>query len=340
MIVFKVIRNLLIAATVSVVVIIIAMVTLSGPYTKPELNEPESLPPPPLEELLPSGLRVDRVLLHLLDGTEVLEMSMERYLIGVTAAEMPAGFPIEALKAQVVAARTMVLYNTLVSTKPRHPEVSVCTDFNCCMAYSSDEQLRDKWGESYTENILRIINAVVDTDGLYMTYGSEPILAVFHSSSAGKTESSGDVWLTALPYLVCVGSPESGIDVPDYVSTVTKSFSEFIETITDAYPNAVFDDDAASWISEITYTPSGRISELVIGGVTVKGTVLRSMFNLRSTAIVIEFHNGETIFTVTGYGHGVGMSQYGAASMARDGKTYRDILSAYYSRISFSLFSV
>lgn len=339
MIFINIIGKLGIALLVLVVILLFALMTISGPYKEPQVSvvaPPPSLPP--LEELLPEGLREDsEIMLRVLSGGSVVEMSMERYLLSVVAAEMPASFPLEALKAQAIAARTMVLYNVQVLPSPIHPQADVCTDYSCCMAYKSDNQLRESWGDGYLDNIMRIISAVVGTDGIYMLYDDEPILAVFHSSSAGKTESSGNVWLVDLPYLVSVNTPETDATVPDFVTTVSVSYSEFIGVITGAYPDAdLGDDDAGTWVNDIIYTESGRILELTIGGVTIKGTELRSLFNLRSTAIAIEFDEGGAVFTVTGYGHGVGMSQYGAATMARDGSYHKDILSAYYRGVVFS----
>ena len=337
---FGLIRKLMLSLIVMAIVSLFAMVSLSGPYKDPQdagTEPPPSPSLPPLDQLLPEGPRADAdMMLHVLSGGEIVEMSMERYLIGVVAAEMPAGFPLEALKAQSIAARTIVLYNIQVTPSQLHPQADACTDYKCCMAFLRDDQLREGWGDSYLDNIMRIISAVVGTDGVYMLYDNEPILALFHSSSAGKTESSGNVWMTDLPYLVSVDSPESSADDPNYIKAVSVSGSDFKDIITESYPDAVFGDDAGLWITDIAYTESGRILELTIGGAVVKGTELRSMFDLRSTAITIEISDNNIIFTVTGYGHGVGMSQYGAASMARDGKQAKEILSVYYEGVVFS----
>ena len=290
---------------------------------------------PPFEELLPDFVRGDdTVTLRVLDGEDVVEMSLERFLIGVTAAEMPASFEVEALKAQAVTARTNIAYNMQVSPKSRHPDAHVCTDHNCCMAYRSDGQLRERWGIEYVELITKIITAVTDTDGAVVLLGGSPILAVFHSSSAGRTESSGNVWLQDLPYLQSVPSPETAEQVPGYVSAHTVSHKVFTDMFTEEYPDADFSVNVDSWVTDITYTSSGRVDEISLGGVRVKCTRLRSIFGLRSTAVTIRLTAGDVIFTTTGYGHGVGMSQYGANAMALSGKGYKDILSAYYTGCS------
>jgi stage II sporulation protein D len=153
---------------------------------------------------------------------------------------------------------------------------------------------------------------------------------VFHPSSAGKTEAASAVWSSDLPYLVSVDSPETSADVPNYVSSVTVTTQEFKDTILAAHPDAVFPDDTTQWLSDIEYTDSDRIHTLRIGGTTVTGSELRSMFSLRSTAISFDISESAITMTSTGYGHGVGMSQYGANVLAESGSTFDEILALYY----------
>ena len=324
------IKRIVFSIFIILIMVLAVLASLSDPLQKlPMLS---NRPLPPLDELIPQGTRADTdVTLRILLGDGIEEISMERYVIGVVAAEMPATFELDALMAQAVAARTNALYNIYIKPKLNHPGADICTDYFCCAAYSNDEFLRDKWENAYVINITRVIDAVLSTDGEYISYEDEPILAVFHSSSAGKTETSGNVWLTDLPYLQSVDSPETEENVPDYISSVAIPGSVFSEKVKDVYPDAVFSGAEKSWIKDITHTESGRVKELVIGGVTIKGTQLRSMFDLRSTAVVFEWDQGNIVFTTTGYGHGVGMSQYGANVMAKGGIGYRDILSAYYT---------
>ena len=137
-----------------------------------------------------------------------------------------------------------------------------------------------------------------------------------------------------LPYLQSVDSPETAEDVPGFVTSVTVSRSMFEETVSGVYPEAVLIGSGTSWITDAVYTDSGRLSELTIGGVNVRGTVLRSLFNLRSTAVEYEWFDDELLLTTTGFGHGIGMSQYGANVMAQNGSNFRDILHHYYTDIS------
>ncbi|MDR1589541.1 MAG: stage II sporulation protein D [Oscillospiraceae bacterium] len=262
----------------------------------------------------------DTTIRVLMDG-DVVTMALDEYLAGAVAGEMPAAFEREALRAQAVAARTLALYRLEVEPNSRHPDADVCTDPGCCMAYAAGTP--DK-----------IIDAVRSTDGIYAAYEDEPILAAFHSSSAGKTEDSGSVWGGELPYLVSVPSPETPEQNEKYTAVVTTPPEEFRGAVTAAYPDAVLDGDASRWITDVSYTRSGRIAALTVGGVEITGTHLRAMFGLGSTAAEITAGEDGIVFVTKGHGHGVGMSQYGANAMAAAGAGFGDILRAYYTGIT------
>lgn len=266
--------------------------------------------------------------LTVLAGDELAETTMAEYLPHAVAAEMPASFHQEALKAQAIAARTYVLYCTR-HENPKHPDADVCTDSGCCLACLDESQLRAAWGADYETNLETINAAVADTDGMLLTYSGEPILAAFHSSSAGKTENGEELW-GKVPYLVCVSSPETGMDVPQYVTTVEVSAGDLRDTVHLIKPDAVFPEDAAAWLGEIERDESGRVKKAVISGTSLTGQELRSLFSLRSTAFTLEYSEGRFLFTVTGHGHGLGMSQYGANVMAKNGFSYTEILAHYY----------
>jgi stage II sporulation protein D len=259
---------------------------------------------------------------------EVREFTMSDYLPGVLAGEMPALFETDALKAQAVAARTYIMY-AAGRTNPNHPEAAVCDDPGCCKAYSDIDTMHSGWGENFDAYYKKISSAVSETDGEYLVYGGAPILAVFHSSSAGVTESSAAVW-GDVPYLVSVDSPETESDVPGYISSVEVSAEDFKATVLEAYPDAELNGEPEYWIGEISKNESGRTSSAAVGGVEIQGTRLRTMFSMRSTAFGVSFADGRFLFSVTGYGHGVGMSQFGANVMARSGIGYKEILLHYY----------
>ncbi|MCL2342377.1 MAG: stage II sporulation protein D [Firmicutes bacterium] len=256
------------------------------------------------------------------------ETTLADYLPGVLAAEMPASFAPEALKAQAVAARTFILYRA-GQQNSRHPEAAVCDDSTCCTAYTNLDDLRGKWGADWAANREKIIDAVQSTDGQYLVFDGAPILAAFHASSAGETEDSGAVW-GALPYLIPVSSPETAADVPNYVSIAEVSANDFQSTVKSAYPGADLSGAPETWLGEAVPDASGRTGSVKIGGVSIEGTALRTMFGLRSTAFTLEYTGGHFLFTVTGSGHGLGLSQYGANVMAEGGADFREILAHYY----------
>ena len=322
------------------------IVSLAKPLSLPETQENKTTPSPSVPESPSPSVDIspeveyvyadDSVSVSVYDGESINILTMTAYLTGVVAAEMPAYFDIEALRAQAVAARTMTLYHMLCYNSEAHPDADVCTDPTCCQAYLSDEELRVKWGGDYEHYIAKISEAVRTTDGECLIYDGQPIQAVFHSSSSALTAESSEVWAYSLPYLLSVESPETSDSVPDYISTVTVSLADFKETVLLYYPDAVFATDTGIWVNDITYTKSGRIGTLRLGGVSVTGPVLRDMFGLRSTAASIDVGEENIIFTTTGYGHGVGMSQYGANALAKSSYSYKDILNWYYTGISFT----
>lgn len=275
-----------------------------------------------------SGADASSAFTVLTDG-QVETVTMAQWLPGALAGEMPALFETEALKAQAVAARSYILSRRTLGVS-NHPEADICDDPYCCKAHLSEDELRARWGSDYDAYWQRMVDAVAATDGEYLTYGGAPIQAVFHSSSAGATEDASAVW-SALPYLKSVSSPETALDVPDYVTTVTVTELDFAAGIRELYPEMELAADPSAWLGDISVDGSGRVSAVRIGAVSVTGAELRQAFSLRSTAFTLEHQPGSFVFTVTGYGHGVGLSQYGANVMARSGSDYREILLHYYS---------
>ena len=285
-------------------------------------GEPE--PPAPTAEAaapapVPARLRV-------LDGGELLSLALEDYVLGVTAAEMPADFELEALKAQAAAARTYAVY---CARSGRHADADVCTNPGCCQAWLSDDALRERWKDAYPQRHDKLAAAVAATEGQILCYGGQAVFAAFHSSSAGFTEDCGAIW-SELPYLKSVFSPEGPDSVPNYVTRVERSPLDFRDTLLSLRPEADFSGPADTWLGPAERDASGRTAFCVIGGARFAGTELRSLFSLRSTAFTLTLEDGVFVFTVTGFGHGVGMSQYGAEVMARQGKDFRQILAHYY----------
>jgi stage II sporulation protein D len=264
----------------------------------------------------------------LLEG-QAVTLTMEEYLWGVVAAEMPASFEQEALKAQAIAARTYTQYRIA------HPTGShttpLCGDSTCCQAWISRADRLAQWPEEKAETYAqKITDAIRETDGQQLTSGGEPILAVFHAASGGRTRSAETVWGAAYPYLVSVESPEGEDAAPNYYSTTSLSASEFRTTFLAKYPNADLEGTPETWFGDMIYDEDGLPYQITVGGVTVTTAQLRSLFGLRSPTLTVEATEDTVTFYVTGYGHGVGMSQYGANALAQAGKTAAEILSWYY----------
>lgn len=265
------------------------------------------------------------------DGT-VETMTLADYLWGVVAAEMPASFHSEALKAQAVCARTYSLYQRS-GTGDKHPGADVCTDYTCCQAYLTREQAAAGWGERGSLYADKVARAVAETDGLLCLYDGLPIDAVFFSSSAGKTSDAVTVWGSNVPYLTSVDSPE-GAEVPGWQTVVTFQPQEFAARFLSACPEADFSGEASSWVRDLSADQTGLVTAVSIGGVTVSGSQVRSIFGLRSAHFTVRSDETGVTFQVTGYGHGVGMSQYGANAMAEAGKSFREILEWYYTGVT------
>lgn len=271
------------------------------------------------------------VTLTIQDGDTAEQMTLERYLTGVVRGEMPASFEMEALRAQAAAERSYVYYQLAAGRKDAHPDADFCTDHTCCSAYLSETAAREKWGGDFAPWNTRVEQAVSDTDGQVVLYNGRPILAVFHSSSAGRTAAAGDVWSGDLPYLVSVDSPEGEETVPNYYSTVTFTAAEAKEKLLAAYPELKLSGTPDRWFGAAAENGSGRVETVSVGGTDIEGTELRRIFGLRSACFTVAADSESVTFRVTGYGHGVGMSQYGANQLAREGKTWQEILEWYYT---------
>ena len=259
---------------------------------------------------------------------KVKQLPLEKYLVGVVAAEMPATFETEALKAQAVAARSYAVYKKQ-NPPTEHPQAHVCTDYKHCKAYKETMQMEKDWGDNKGAFLRKITSAVNDTQGEVVTYNGEAALTVFHSQAgSGKTENSKDVWGGDVPYLVSVSSYGEET-APDFYSSKTVAFSEFKEKLCAFNPE--IDINSSSDIGEIVRSEGGGVKEVIIGGVSVSGKDMRSIFGLRSSCFEINVSGDSVRFEVSGYGHGVGMSQYGANTMAKEGYTYKQILTHYYS---------
>lgn len=255
------------------------------------------------------------------------ELPLEEYLVGVVLSEVPMSFEQEALKAQAVAARTFAMRQIAGG---KHEDYDLCGDSRCCQAWTSKEVLRDKLGSSWESYWERAAKAVQDTEHEVLTYDGELIDAVYFSCSGGRTEDAVAVWGAEVPYLQSVESPGEEAASP-YRTTSAVSYEKFSHVILQSQPEADLSGKPEAWIGAVSRTEGGGVETIQIGGIPFSGTVVRGLFGLRSTNFSVNVSDEQFVFEVFGYGHRVGMSQYGANAMALQGKTYQEILKHYYS---------
>ena len=263
------------------------------------------------------------------------EMPLEEYLIGVVGAEMPASFPLEALKAQAVAARTYAVRHMTAFGGSGCSGADICTGSGCCQSYRSPEQLKKKFGGDARQYMDKLRQAVYETEGEYAAYKGEPIEALYHSSAGGRTEDAQNVFSAALPYLVGVDSPGEET-AGKYAAEVTVSLGEFTNRVNKKWPAARLKKNRlGEQVKVVSRYDSGRVKELKLNKITVSGRELRRLFDLNSANITLSIGEKVTIRT-KGYGHGVGMSQYGARAMALEGAGYEEILKHYYTGVEIA----
>lgn len=267
----------------------------------------------------------------------VTEIPLEEYIKGVVAAEMPAAFHIEALKAQAIAARTYAISRTVkyVDGHPNHKSAPLCKGVHC-QDYLSLDELTQIHGDSWVENYWAKIGEAVDsTKGLLIYYDNAIVEPLYHSTSGGMTEDAINVFASDTPYLKAVISPYEE-EAPKYKTITTLTGDEFVNKINSKYPDAkVSKDNIHEKIKLIEKTASGRIKKAAIDKTVIDGKELRDLFSLNSTNFTIAYDKKLNIIDITtfGYGHGVGMSQWGANGMAKNGSSFIEILKHYYTGV-------
>lgn len=262
------------------------------------------------------------------DAGVIYTFTERDFLIYTVAAEMPASYPTEALKAQAVAAYTYYTYQ-----KNRELSGMQGADFSDAPsfpdAYSTDA-LKQRWGGDYETYLQKIAAAVDAVAGELVLYDKQPIFAAYHSCNGGQTASSKTVWGTDYAYLQSVVSSGDALS-PTLTSTVTVTDAEFAA----AFPDLALTGDAAGWITGTpTVSADSTVTAITVGGKSLTGREVRSALGLRSACFTVTHGTGGFTFTVKGYGHGVGMSQYGAKAMAEQGFTYKEILQHYYTGVT------
>lgn len=266
---------------------------------------------------------------------KINEISLRDFVRGAVAAEMPVSFHSEALKAQAVAAHTFALHSRLAQQES--PDAGLMgADFGAdpsnMKVYITEAKAKEFYGggelaDAYWNKICDAADSVMN---YILEYDDEPIVAAYHAISSGQTEDAANVWSGGAPYLVPVKS-EGDILAPGFETTVTMAPDEVKSKLMAQYPDLELGGEPSLWFGEETRTDSGYVNEIEVGAADIAGKELRQVFGLRSHDFEVSYADGTFIFTVTGYGHGVGLSQYGADFLARQGYTFDEILSTYYT---------
>ena len=261
------------------------------------------------------------------EGNETV-MELESYVLGVVLGEMPVDFEAEALKAQAVVARTYTLKRHLSADK--HKQGAVCMDASCCQAYRSAERFLEQGGTQ--TQVEKVRKAVQDTADMVLYYENDLIEATYFSCSGGKTEEAAAVWGTDIPYLQAVDSPGEE-QATRYMQTVQLTKDEFAEKL-----GLTLSELSGNCIGSITYTKGGGVDQMQVGTKLFSGTQIRQLLGLNSTAFVMSVVGDTVSITTKGFGHRVGMSQYGAEAMAVQGSDYAQILAYYYPGTQLRVF--
>ncbi len=254
------------------------------------------------------------------NNNNVIELNLEDYIVGVVAGEMPASFDIEALKAQAIASRTYAMYKK--STNNTYDVTATTSD----QVYLTKDEMKAKWQDSFDKYYNKILSAVYDTKGLVIKYDDEIIVAYYFAMSNGYTENAQNVFKEQKNYLVSVES--SGEDQVSKNFEVTTEFEkkDFCNKLSINCNNGIF-------IDNINTNDSGRVQTININGTIFSGIEIRNLLGLRSTDFNVLIKNEKLVITTKGYGHGVGMSQYGANVMAQNGNNYKQIIQHYYKDV-------
>jgi len=319
--------------TAAMVIILFTVSPAAKMISPPDISSS----PPPVQT--PSGtpepenyISDSDITITLLRDGELLDIPLFDYLLGVLYGEMPATFPFEAIKAQAAAARTYAVRYLVSGRSDDHPQADVCSDSSHCQAWHDPNEMPPAALAVFSE-------ALEQTDGIIITYEEKPIQAAFFSTSWGTTEQSENVWGGSLPYLVSVSSPGEE-EAPRYSESLELTPEAFKKAILAAYPAALFSDDPTRWITNIILNPTGSVASLSVGGVTLTGRQLRGLIGLNSTNFTVTAQADKFIFRTLGFGHGVGMSQYGARAMALGGSDFEQILTHYYTGVTLCRYSL
>ena len=278
---------------------------------------------------------IDSIKLLDISNNKVKELSLKDYIVGSVLSQMPANFEIDTLKAQAVIAHTYIVRRRIAEKENptenlKGADLSTdITRYNSCF---TKEQAKLLYGESFDENYKKIESAVEDVLGKIIVYNNEPIIPAFHSMSGDKTESSDIAWGNEYPYLISVDTKEDKSQT-GYIETTNFTFDEFSSRLSQSNLSIDFFEDKTKWIDNINKSEAGTVIDLDVCGEKITGQQFKDILNLRSACFEITIENNAVKITTKGVGHGVGLSQYGANQLAKDGKKYDEILKYYYTGV-------
>lgn len=274
------------------------------------------------------------ICVFLSEESTAVDMSFREYITGVVAAEMPVEFHEEALSAGACAAATLARLKIQSGGDDALKGAVISTDPKKHQAYIDIGQMKERWEEDFDVYYKKLCDAVDKAIAYSITYEGKLITPAYHAMSTGLTENAENVWTNAVPYLVGVESPGDPL-APKYETRVTLSFEEFTERMEEN--GAVLEDDIMQWLSAGEYTKAGTLTKINIGGKTFSGEDIRDIFSLRSAAVTFSMTKDGVTLTVRGYGHGVGLSQYGADYLADEGYSWQEILKHYYTGVEIEI---
>lgn len=313
-------KNLLILTLISAL-----LITVIPPVTYGALADN------PPEENTADG---DTIRVFLADENTAVTMDFREYITGVVAAEMPVEFHEEALSAAACAAATLARLRMQSGGEEELQGAVISTDPKKHQAFITKEEMKERWNgdtKLYYEKLTRAVDKAIDYS---ITYNGKLITPVYHSMSTGLTENAENVWGSAVPYLVSVESPGDPL-AAGYETKITLSFDEFREKAEEN--GAVLSEDITLWIGKCTYTQAGTLKNVNIGGKDFTGAEIRNIFSLRSAAVTFAVTKDGVSMTTRGYGHGAGLSQYGADYLAKEGYSWQEILKHYYTGVEIEI---